>query len=47
MPDFTSEEIEEVVKAARKLEKANLGGANLTRANLREARLQGGEPSAW
>jgi hypothetical protein len=40
MTNFTREEIEKVVKAARKLRGANLAGVDLTGADLREADLR-------
>ena len=40
MPDFTREEIEEVVKASQKFEKANLAGIDLSRAHLSQADLR-------
>lgn len=41
MPDFTSEEIEEVVKASRKFHEANLRDIDLSRADLNRANLRG------
>ena len=41
MPDFTREEIEEVVKASQKLQRAELRDIDLSGANLRRADLFG------
>jgi uncharacterized protein YjbI with pentapeptide repeats len=38
MPDFTREEIDQVVKTARKLQSANLAGIDLSEADLRWAK---------